>query len=105
MKPLLNIELVEFYELHESQRKESVIAGTVHIYLINEDVDVRGLFYTYRKNDGQANLQLPHQWQLDENGHKVRFPTFTFVNREKTKFMIEETIRKVTELLKEAGRI
>lgn len=105
MEPLLKVELVGFYELHASKRRNGFIEGTAHVYVIDEDIDGRGIFFSHRIKDSKSIVSLPHQVQVDEEGNKVRFPCFTFCDRKKTEFLLQETKRLVTEELKKEGRI
>lgn len=105
MEQLLKIELVEFYELHHTKKKNGFLEGTAHVYVIDIDQDIRGLFFSHRLKDNKSFLRIPQHSQIDSEGVKQQYPIVTFVDRKKTDYLIQETKRLVTELLKKEGRI
>ena len=49
----MNVEIVEFYPL-ECKEENGIVAGTLHVYLIDLDVDLRGIYVTKNKNFGTS---------------------------------------------------
>ena len=92
----MNIEIQEFYPA-KSQNKKCDLSGTLSIYLIDHDIDIRGV--TVNRINGRYYFRLPTKIALDdkgnhlfEDGKKIRYPTVTFASYEKQQALME-TIR------------
>lgn len=78
----MKLEVVEFYPMERDDEKQ-ILKGSLHVYLPDMDVDLRGVMVRKRKNSWFFGL--PTLLGIDpDTGKKVRFPVFAFVNREKT---------------------
>jgi hypothetical protein len=79
----MNIEVVEFYVVDTSEDNE-ILSGTLHVYLIDYDIDLRGIFVSKKKN--YWHFTLPYKKAVDgETGAILRYPIFSFANLEKNK--------------------
>jgi hypothetical protein len=78
----MDIEVVEFYTMERNDEKQTLV-GSLHVYLTEMDVDLRGVLVKKRKDSWY--FELPFLFGKDpETKQKVKFPVFSFVNREKT---------------------
>lgn len=93
----MKVEVIEFYP---STSKK--IYGTVHVYLEEYDIDLRGVYI--RKVKNSFFVSLPHQKASDENkkenGKSVTFPVLTFANPQKAKDLKDSVIKAVLDFLK-----
>ena len=97
----MNIEIVEFYPLERDDKKQT-LKGSLHVYLIDLGVDLRGVFVNKKKNSWF--LSPPHMFGKDpETGEKVRFPVFSYVNQEKEKELKKGIREKGREYIGPAG--
>jgi hypothetical protein len=94
----MNIEIVECYQLFETNKKS--FSGTVHVYLIDYGIDLRGVFITQYKN--KWIVKLPSRTGIDPDTKKeISYPIFSFVDREKTKKMIDDIKNKASKYIEE----
>jgi len=94
----MKIELIEFYPGKSPKNKNFV--GNAHIYLIDADIDVRGIA-VFRIKNGYF-VRMPDRFSKDlKTGKEVRFPVIRFANNMKQQAMIKEVVRLVTEHLNE----
>lgn len=78
----MEVEIVEFYPIERNDEKQTLF-GSLHVYLVDIEVDLRGIQVKKRKNSWFFGL--PSMVNLDqETKERVRFPVFAFVSREKT---------------------
>lgn len=78
----MKIEIVEFYP--EKKPVTNNYLGTLHIYLIDFDIDVRGIGVL--KHGKGYRFRLPCKTGFDEDsGEKVKYPVFVFPNPTKLK--------------------
>jgi hypothetical protein len=81
----MKIEIIGFYP--NKNKNPKILSGTMHIYLIDHDIDVRGIFVI--KNGKKWQFRLPYVPGYDEEEKKpVRYPTFSFCDPAKNKEMI-----------------
>ena len=83
----MEIEIIEFYESHRDDKKQA-INGTLHVYLIDLQIDIRGIKVLRDKN--YWRFTLPHARGVDEEGNHVWYPLFSFSDREKNKALLEQ---------------
>lgn len=77
----MDIEIVEFYPTQKDS-KQRIIKGTMHIYLIPYEIDIRGILCSC--NGKSWWFQMPFSSQWDNVEKKImRFPIFSFSNKEK----------------------
>lgn len=74
----MKIEVQDFYPTYVSKKE---IAGTLHVYLMDENIDIRGC--KYRWKGGKEFISLPHYSQIDEDGVKQTFPIIRFFDEVK----------------------
>ena len=75
----MKIEIVEFYPIF---KKNNDIKGTMHIYIIDYELDIRGIFVTKQKKHWW--FEMPYRSQYEKETKKeVRFPVICFTNQEK----------------------
>ena len=91
----MNIEIVEFYEFRRDEKKFK-IEGTLHVYLIDLDIDIRGI-YAVRSGD-RLFIEMAYKTGIDEDTKEhIRYPVFSFTDREKNKILLEK-IREKAEI-------
>lgn len=96
----MNIEIVEFYPLENKQNKYKLI-GTLHIYLVDYEIDIRGIFAAVAKN-GAVFFNMPGGYGIDqETGKKVRYPYLGFTDSEKSKALMKEVREKGRKYIEE----
>jgi hypothetical protein len=86
----MKFEFVEFYEATEERKSKisNKLIGTVHIYLIDCELDIRGIYV--KKQGKQIYFHLPHFSDIDnETGEKVKYPHIRFVNQKKQSEMLD----------------
>ncbi len=97
----MKIEFVEFYPYSpKAQNKhQKKILGTIHIYLIEEELDIRGIM-ALRTGKG-IFFNLPHYVALDEEtGEPVRYPHLRFTNESKHKEMMDFLHNEVKPIIR-----
>lgn len=85
----MKIEFVGFYPVAPALKSRyKKMLGTVHLYLIEEELDVRGILVM--KSGKGLFFCLPYFQTIDaETGEKVRYPHIRFTNEEKHKKLID----------------
>src|SRR5690242_13796195 len=93
----MKIEIQEFYPM-KSRDKKFDLTGSLSIYVIDHDLDIRGVSVSRCK--GKYFFRLPFRNAFDENGQqiiedgrKVQYPLVTFASREKQTALMD-AIRK-----------
>ena len=77
----MKIEIVEFYESERDDAKGR-LRGTLHVYITDLALDLRGIGVIRNKDVWHFNL--PGRVTLDkETQEKVFYPYFSFLDREK----------------------
>lgn len=101
----MKFEIVEFYPLKKEKKK---IIGTVHLYIADWDMDLRGIRYMRNKsaNGKVFNLfRLPEKRTIDEDGNLVRYPIICWPNPDIKRWIIEylmnEGVAFINKRLKE----
>lgn len=82
----MKIELIEFYPI-EFQPAKNNIKGTLHVYLCDENMDLRGVYISKKKNTWYVHL--PTSKGVDDKGNEVRFPIINFLDDNKNKELIK----------------
>lgn len=95
----MKFEFVEFYEPTDEKAPKNFV-GTVHIYAIDCQLDIRGIWVTQK---GKATFfNLPHFKAIDqETGKEVRYPLIRWTNEETQKEMLDFLHREVKPLVLE----
>jgi len=84
----MNLEIVEAYPRMFNKK---IFAGTIHVFLIDEQIDIRGVMFS--KNGNHTFVDLPYIYGYDRDDNKfVKYPMFQFFQPEKNKDLIQ-TIR------------
>lgn len=87
----MNIEIVGFYALERNDKKQK-LTGTMHVYLIDYGIDLRGVYVDKMKE--RWFFMIPNRTGIDEETkQKVTYPVFTFTDNSKHKEMMK-TIRE-----------
>lgn len=89
----MRIEVVEFYP-----RPHKSYLGDLHVYIIDEDIDLRGVNVWVNKSGIYFTLPAKRTTDL-ETGQPVRFPFFCYASKEKTKLLIDKIIEQGTEYI------
>jgi hypothetical protein len=88
----MNIEIVEFYLEQQDNAKKS-LKGTLHIYLPECDIDLRGVIVSRRKDFWFFGL--PSKVSVDqETGQKIKYPIFTFTDSKKMGILLSNIREK-----------
>lgn len=83
----MKFELVDFYPQGLPEKRKDFI-GTVHIYAIDYDLDIRGILVTRRGK--KLFFTFPHFRTIDrETNLPVKYPHIHFTNPEKQKEMMD----------------
>jgi hypothetical protein len=95
----MKFELVEFYPIENKQFPKTV--GTVHIYAIDCELDIRGILVT--KQGKGIYFNLPHYNAKDqETGENVRYPHIRWTNQATHEEMLNFLHREVKPLVLES---
>lgn len=94
----MNIEIIEFYENFRDEPKE-ILLGSLHVRFVDLGIDLRGIFVSRRKNFWIVNL--PGNKTKNEDGTDVRYPIFSFTDREKTKELQQAVREKAIPFIQE----
>lgn len=88
-------ELVEFYPAPAANKRKDFI-GTVHIYDIKCELDIRGIYVM--KAGKKLFFHLPHFFSIEpETGKETRYPHLRFTNEKKHQEMMDFLHKEVTE--------
>ena len=84
----MKFEFVEFYPFTPGQRRDKKALGTAHIYAIDCELDIRGIYVT--KCGNTLFFHLPHMTQIDpETNETNRYPHIRFTNEKTHKEMMD----------------
>lgn len=79
----MKIEFVEFYPYHS--KKVYIIHGSLHVYIIDWKLDIRGVYVRITNN--KFWFRLPHLSSVDaETGSFVGFPVISFDAKDREEF-------------------
>ena len=92
----MKFEIVDFYPSTEPKKN---MYGTMHVYIIDYQMDFRGILVKNGLNG--IFFQLPGMTVLDENRQKVFFPFIDFTDQEKKKELINFLKTEGKQYLKE----
>ncbi len=99
-EPEFKIEIIEYYPLIKKNKKQNFI-GTMHIYLVDEEMDVRGV-YVFKKEDNKYKFVMPHKYSKDlESGKNEWYPIINFTSQRKNKDLSKALYIKGTDYVKE----
>jgi hypothetical protein len=94
----MKIEIVGFY-VRERDDAHKKLKGSLHAYLIDEGIDIRGI-NVIRKKD-KIMVFLPHRTGVDEDtGEIVTYPVVTYSDMEKQKELKEKIIKVGSDYVK-----
>lgn len=103
----MKFELVDFYEatLEIKQRRGNNCLGTVHIYLIDIGVDIRGIHVT--KQGRGMFFHVPIGYGFDkETGKEVKYPVIGFTDEkiyeDMMNFLKNEVKEEIAKRLKKS---
>lgn len=92
----MKFELVEFYAIDNKEFPKTL--GTVHIYAIDCELDIRGILVT--KQAKGIYFNLPHYNAKDqETGENVRYPHIRWTNQKTHEEMLNFLHREVKPLV------
>lgn len=97
----MNIEIVEFYP---NKKIKNEIHGTMHIYCIDMQMDIRGIYAKIGINKlGKKNIfvDLPSAWGVDsKTKEKIKYPIISFTDPQKNTEFFKSIKDKCAEYLK-----
>ena len=83
----MEVEVIEFYPA-EIDKQKSILKGTLHVYLPEIHVDMRGIHVSKKKNYWW--FSMPRKYSIDETTkERVHYPTFAFTDFDKNNLLIE----------------
>ena len=95
----MKFELVEYYPINNKQFPRTL--GTVHIYAIDCELDIRGIIVT--KQGKGIYFNLPHYNAKDqETGENVRYPHIRWTNQKTQEEMLDFLHREVKPIVLES---
>ena len=86
----MKFEFIEFYQSTEEtkSRRGPNCLGTVHIYCIDCELDIRGI--AVRKVNKNIRFDVPFFYDIDkETGTRVKYPLVRFTNQQYHQEMID----------------
>lgn len=85
----MKFELVDFYPVSKKlPPKNKNMVGTVHIYAIDKNMDLRGIL-VFKRNKNII-FYLPNSTGFDEEtGKKVYYPLYSFTSPDEHKSMLD----------------
>ncbi|GEM_PF-2340441 len=98
----MNIEVVEFYPCSDPVAshagKHTNFIGTLHIYLCDLDIDLRGL--PVFKKGKRIFIQMPNKNAVDpDTKEKVKFPIFNFANHAKQQELVRAIVKEAVPFI------
>ena len=88
----MKIEIVEFYPVEERK-----YIGTLHIYIIDKDMDLRGIRIFPIKTG--YFFQMPGEYAIDDEGHQVFYPYISFIKETDKKGLMNQIISHGTKYI------
>lgn len=80
---MINIEVMNMY-FSEEDLERDLFRGTAHIRLKDYNIDLKGIYFKKKKNFWLVSLpSMP--FIHEETKKRMRYPFFTFVDREKNR--------------------
>lgn len=93
----MNIEVVEFYPIEKDDKKQS-LKGSLHVYLIDLGLDLRGIFVLKKKDTWV--FRLPYRKGIDSDTKQpVTYPIFSFMKPEMNKELMKAIREKGKEYI------
>jgi hypothetical protein len=87
------IEIVNFYPNFRNDNKQ-LLQGTLHVYLVDLEIDLRGIFVSKKKDFWY--FSLPMKIALESDKNTVKYPVISFRNLNKT--------NQLLQIIKEKGK-
>jgi hypothetical protein len=94
----MEVEIVEFYP--DPQVKKGLLTGTLHAYICDLGIDIRGIIVKKRKENWYFGMPSRSAIDPETNGI-VRYPVFSFSDKAKTDALIEEIRTKGRKYIEE----
>lgn len=94
----MNIEVINIY-FYEKDIEKDLFLGTAHIRLTDYDIDLKGVYFKKRKDYWFVSLPSLISTHPETN-KKVRYPFFSFPNREKNRdfeLQVKQLLQKALE--------
>lgn len=91
----MEIEIIKFYE--NAQKVKNLGCGTLHVYVKNLDIDIRGIIVKKSKNG--YKFFMPQKKPNQNLDSKIRYPIFSFKEPSKTKNLMQLITEKGTEFV------
>lgn len=93
----MKLEVIEFYPERRDDGKQ-LLEGSMHVYLPDLDVDLRGVRVIKRKNHWK--FITPRKQGVDQDTQlPVKYPVFTFANVKKHKELLDQIQTKGKEYI------
>ena len=107
--PFDNIEIVEFYK-HKQSNSLKDIFGTIHVYLPDFNLDIRGINIRYKPKETynkRISVSMPFKTDLDpeEKGGKIKYPIFHFTDRTVQNQFVKAVRKKARRYIKDEYKI
>ncbi len=98
----MNIEIVEFYPKKTNPKKKTNFLGTMHVYLVDDHIDIRGVSVVMLKD--RYFFRLPHLPGFDGE-KRVFYPIFNFTSPEKQKDFFASLIKTAGDFMRKIERV
>lgn len=96
----MKIEIVEFYPtVQEVTPKNAILLGTMHIYVCDADLDIRGINCILNKK-GKIECYLPSRTVRDDKGQATWIPFVSFTNPKNRSEMLKFLKKDCTEFVR-----
>lgn len=93
----MQIEIVEFYPFKKNNELQ-ILIGTLHVYIIDLGIDIRGIFVKREKDKWWFNM--PFKIAYDEETNKpIRYPIISFTDQKKNTSFRNEVMSKGKEYI------
>jgi hypothetical protein len=95
----IKFEIVELY-IEKVNKATASFSGSLHVYLIDYDIDLRGISIIKKKNHWL--VFMPRRTGIDpDTKEKVYYPLLSFTNFEKQKLFLTQLRKELPEFYKE----
>lgn len=97
----MEIECVGFYPEEKKLKKGNKTLGTLHIYVPDMDMDIRGIKVIQQRNN-KYFFEIPYMIKFDTEEKKpVKFPIISFCSRKTQETFIESLIKNGAPFIKQ----
>lgn len=96
----MKIEIIEYYP-DIKKKKDVIFSGTLHVFLEEFGIDLKGIQVKRTKKGFFINL--PSRWGKLDNGQDCLYPLISFADRRKHKDMVSSIREEARNYLRNQG--